>query len=404
MLNEKTFIEKAKKIHGNKYNYDNINYENKYTKVTITCLTHGDFKQTPYSHIKYKQGCPKCAKDKIAKVKRLTSKDFIERSKKIHGNKYCYKKTKYINAKTKIKIGCAIHGYFEQEPFGHLRGHGCKNCGNILGLKEWKKRASKKHNNKYNYDSIDYIKKLTDKVMIKCPIHGDFRQLASIHMNGSECPKCSNIKGRLTRQEFINRSNKMHLNKYSYDKVNFINTKTKVEIVCKEHGSFMQIPEIHMTGSGCPICNISKGEQKIAKFLSYNNIDYIKEFKFKGSEYRYDFYLPDLNMIIEYDGVQHFKPVKRFGGVKKFQLNQVYDNEKNLICSLLNIPMLRIKYTEYDDINNIIINFIKQRFPYRFKNIFYSSFFKLAKALKLDDDHTSNDVRPYLTKLKSSLN
>jgi hypothetical protein len=123
------YVEKANKIHNNRYSYDKTVYINAYTKVIITCNIHGDFKQRPHDHINKKQGCPKCA----GKYQ-YTTHEFIEICKEVHNNRYNYDKTVYVNTYTKIIITCKIHGDFKQSPGNHLnRNQGCPRCYNSKG-------------------------------------------------------------------------------------------------------------------------------------------------------------------------------------------------------------------------------------------------------------------------------
>jgi len=183
---------------------------------------------------------------------KLKTSEFIVKANKKHNNKYDYRKTTYINAKTKIIITCLKHGDFEQLPNTHLRC-GCPKCSSTkLELNQFIVRANKKHNNKYDYSKVQYIN-IKTKVIITCPEHEDFEQTPHDHFMGRGCPKCAgNIK--LELNQFIVRANKKHNNKYDYSKVQYINTYTKVIITCLKHGDFKQAPQYHLAGSGCPKC------------------------------------------------------------------------------------------------------------------------------------------------------
>ena len=117
------FIKKAKQIHGPKYCYDKVNYRDKRTKVIITCPSHGDFAQTPDSHVSGKSGCPQCGG-----YARLTLADFISKAKSVHGDKYSYEKTVFNTVHHLVTITCPFHGDFEQLAHKHLEGHGCRRC------------------------------------------------------------------------------------------------------------------------------------------------------------------------------------------------------------------------------------------------------------------------------------
>ena len=187
--------------------------------------------------------------------KKLTQEDFIERSIAIHGNKYDYKLVKYENAKTKIKIICKEHGVFEQLPLNHLYQHkGCQKCSN--NVKKTKKEFIEDCL-KIHGDKYNYsivnYNGNKTKVEIICPEHGSFFQIASNHMNGADCPKC--VGGVLqTQEEFIKKAIITHKYDYSYTYVKYKNNHTKIEIICPYHGSFWQRPNDHLSGKGCPKC------------------------------------------------------------------------------------------------------------------------------------------------------
>ena len=122
------FIEKARQIHNDKYDYSKVNYVNSRTKVCIICPTHGEFWQTPHNHLKG-YGCAECGKEK-SHLSKMTTEDFIVKSKEIHGNKYDYSKACYKTCDTKVCIICPEHGEFWQTPSNHINGSGCPKCAN----------------------------------------------------------------------------------------------------------------------------------------------------------------------------------------------------------------------------------------------------------------------------------
>ena len=122
------FIEKARQIHNDKYDYSKVNYVNSRTKVCIICPEHGEFWQTPHNHLKG-YGCAECGKEK-SHLPKITTEDFIAKSKEIHGNKYDYSKVCYKTSDTKVCIICAEHGEFWQTPSNHMNGSGCPKCAN----------------------------------------------------------------------------------------------------------------------------------------------------------------------------------------------------------------------------------------------------------------------------------
>ena len=179
-------------------------------------------------------------------MKKLTLKDFINKANLIHNNKYDYSKVEYVNSSTKVCIICPKHGEFWQTPHHHLNGHGCSKCRNENNgdrrrgnVKEFIEKANKIHKNKYDYSKVEYINSYA-KVCIICPEHGEFWQSPYVHIQGHECPECAKIKraknNKHSIDEFIQKSKLIHGDKYDYSKVEYINSHTKVCIICPEHG------------------------------------------------------------------------------------------------------------------------------------------------------------------------
>jgi uncharacterized protein YbaR (Trm112 family) len=152
-----------------------------------------------------------------------------------------------------------------------------------LTTEEFVKRARKVHENFYDYSLVDY-KNAKAKVTIICPIHGEFKQTASDHLNSCGCPKCAKQKlalsYALTTEEFVERAKKVHQNKYSYNKVQYKNAKTKIELVCKTCGYTFQItPDILLQGCGCPYCTYAeqcKNKPVHLYYISINNGEFYK--------------------------------------------------------------------------------------------------------------------------------
>jgi len=349
-LSQEEVITRCKKIHPN-YDYSKSVYINRRTKMEIICPVHGSFWQRPNMHLNG-SGCPRCS----GRIK--TTFEIIDNFNKIHKNKYDYSKMNYKGSMKEIEIICRIdkHGSFFQTPNSHLKS-GCPRCGGTkkLSKTEWIEKAKLKHGLKYNYTKVEYINSMS-KVEIICPKHGSFFQIAINHINrqASGCPECV----RKSIYEHIDDFNKAHFNKFKYIEETFVNVDTKMEIICPVHGSFWQLPSNHKSGAGCPICSQSKGERKILNFLKENNIVFFSEYRFKDCKYKntlpFDFYLPDYNLLIEYDGEQHFKPIKCFGGEKEFKLRRLKDNIKTKYAIKNNILLVRLSYLDLDIINDIL--------------------------------------------------
>ena len=279
---------------------------------------------------------------------------FIERAKQYHNDKYDYSLVEYKNNKTKVKIICPIHNIFEQTPTGHLAG-GCRLCGITNMINQTKKSneefilaAQQIHGNKYDYSLIDYKNSHT-KIILVCSVHGKFTQTPSNHLKGYTCKNCTYNLGNTTL--FIEKANAAHNNKYDYSLVEYKSNKQKVIIICPTHGKFTQTPDKHLNRCyGCPSCKESKGERKLRELLTTNGIKFIPQYTFDNCKHKlklpFDFYLPDLNICIEYHGEQHYRPIKFFGGIKKFNEQQKRDKIKLNYCYNNDIKLITVKYTQ----------------------------------------------------------
>ena len=214
---------------------------------------------------------------------------------------------------------------------------------------DWKenfiKKASERHKYKYDYSKVEYINVHT-KVCIICPEHGEFLITPNNHLRGHGCPKCAGCN-KSNNDTFVTMAKEIHGDKYDYSKVEYVNYETKVCIICPEHGEFWQTPHGHLNGQGCPYCKNSYLENEISILLKENKIIYEQEKTFewlrdKGRLYL-DFYLPDYNILIEYNGQQHFKI--SFGQDENKLIKQKeYGKIKNEWCIKNNITLIRIPY------------------------------------------------------------
>ena len=293
---------------------------------------------------------------------RKTNEEFINEARIIHGDRYDYNLVKYVTSKVKVSILCSIHGVFEQTPDSHLNMKcNCPKCVNNVKLttKEFITRAKETHGDRYNYSLTDYVND-NYKVNVTCLKHGLFKVKAGNHLRGDNCSKCTRNK-KLTLNEFINKSNITHNNKYNYSRSEYINNSTKLIITCPLHDEFKQNPNNHLNGNGCPKCKESKGERKIRIFLEENNIKYVSQKRFNDCRDKlplpFDFYLVDYDICIEYNGRQHYLPIDIWGGEKGLIGIISRDKIKTEYCKNNNIPLITIKYTD----NNL--NKLKKMIP-----------------------------------------
>lgn len=298
-LTQEQVLNQFKNIHGFKYNYSLVKYKNDYTKVKIICSEHGIFEMIPNAHKILKQGCRKCANKKNSDRSRLTNNEIIKRIEKIFGKgAFDFSLLDYKNAHKKITLIC-------------------KKCNS----KETK--------------------------TVRC------------FYKGSGCSKCVINPLKYTTKQIIKLSKKKHGKTYDYSLVNYVNNHTPINIICKTHGVFNQIPQTHyLDGSGCPRCKNSKGEEIIAIWLNKNKIKYTFQYRFtiNNSYHYFDFYLHDYNTIIEFNGLQHYAPIKWFGGKKRFDITKKRDYIKKMYCENNNIKLLVISHKNLSKIDKILTN------------------------------------------------
>lgn len=296
--NKEEFVKKAQEIHKNKYDYSEVEYINALTPVKIKCPIHGEFMQRPSSHINSNQGCPKCSHQSYKKDKET----FINQAKEIYGEKYAYEKVDYKNNKEKVIITCKEHGDFEVRPDNFLHGHGCLKCS--------------------------ILKK----------------------------PQCL----PWTTEEFIEKAKQIYGNTFTYEKTVYKNYETQVIITCKKHGDFLVTPDNFLHNHSCPHCSISLMEQNLKLIFDEYNIKYEQQKQFEWLKYndklKLDFYLPDYNIAIECQGLQHFKAIDYFGGEKEFELIKKRDLVKKELCEQNGIKILYYSNIKDKVPNNIIKN------------------------------------------------
>jgi len=352
------FIMKAKKIFGDRYDYSDVDYKNSHTKIIVNCKEHGPFPVAPTNHLRGR-GCPVCANLARGKFHRSNKDEFVKKAKEIFGDEYDYSLVDYETNYKPVSIICQKHGPFPKSPQNHLKGQGCPICSEEtnyrgssqkLSRDEFVKRAQEIHGKNYDYSQVNY-KNNREPVQIICPIHGAFPQSPGSHMAGGGCPKCAGFNK--TTDDFIEQSKNIFGDKYDYSKVVYKNAITRVNVICPKHGDFFPTPNQHLGGQGCPVCNESKGERLIDNLLIKHKVEKVRQKRFldctnkptKGKQcvtLPFDFYLPTLNTIIEFDGQQHFKPV---WGEDNFKRLQRLDKIRNQYCKKNGIKLIRIPYT-----------------------------------------------------------
>lgn len=238
-----------------------------------------------------------------------------------------------------------------------------KNEVKVRNTNAFLEKARTIHNNRYDYSNVLYKNKYS-KVKINCSKHGTFKQSPDAHQRGQGCPQCAQenrlmSRKRKTLSQFVHEANLKHQGKYTYEDAQYFNLLTKTSITCPRHGSFIQSPKAHLSGQGCPTCADdkrtsfyeSRGEKMVEQVLLANNIKYVKQKTFPDCKHKmlllYDFFLPDHNILVEYDGEQHYKFTPRFHGTRNgFEVMQKRDKIKNVYAEKNGITLIRIRWDE----------------------------------------------------------
>jgi len=288
------FVARAKEVHGNRYDYSPSHYENSDKKINVKCRIHGIFSVYPIIHTRPNAcHCPKCAIITRQRKRKLKLSVFLERAKKIHGDKYDYSQTFITNCNTDVTIGCPFHGFFTQRPSVHLKGMGCKKCGTLVAMEKITKppedfliEANKKFNNKFTYFLENYTKR-SNVVGINCPRHGLTCQKPTDHLRSKNgCAKCAG-NFQYKTEDFIRNAVEVHGNIYDYTFSKYIDSNTEIKIKCNKHETyFYQLPGVHVNmGSGCPDC----GRERIIKSHTMTKEEFLERaFVRHNNFYSYD--------------------------------------------------------------------------------------------------------------------
>lgn len=365
------FIDECKEIHGeNGYDYSKVLYTVGKEKIHLRCnKCLMWFWQSAAGHVAGK-GCSRCAGNK-----QLTDQEFLEKANLVHNGFYTYH-SKYESSKSRMIIKCPLHGFFKQSPGSHLNGRGCNDCGNDkisenkrLKFTNFLKRSKSIHGGKYTYPRQKLSSGTKTVIDIYCKAcSATFKQKVGDHLNGNGCQKCGIESFRknktLSQAEFLERCHETHgLNNFDYSQSHYSRDRIPVVIKCKSCLlMFKQTPKSHWKGHGCPNCinlSSSKGEKKLAGVLDMRGVVFVSQKKFNSCRRKrrlpFDFYLPNYSLLIEYQGRQHYKPVKFFGGEKGLRYRQKNDQiKRDFVASRSDLELLEIRYDEFDRIEGIL--------------------------------------------------
>jgi len=362
------FIERAKNAHGDSHDYSEVDYINSRTKVIIRCKKHNSsFLQKPSTHLMGVSGCTFCYKENMALSSAYSDEYYINHIKDL--------KLPYdiinINGGEKITMSCKKHGNFTANftTIRRSKKSRCPNCRKEENTQGTKKdtesfiiRAKEVQGDKCDYSKINYVDHKTD-VEIICNTCGKlFKQKPSAHLSGKGCSNCwtnrnreDKIQNRVSVEEVSKICNIIFNNTLDFSRSECVTSNDKMEVFCKKcNSSFTQYKCHLVRGVGCQRCSKeekeSKPEKRITKILLDKGIEFNKEHSFDGCVYkkklRFDFFIPNINTCIEYQGEQHYRPIEIFGGIKAYELQIEKDNVKREYCKNNNIQLIEIAYSD----------------------------------------------------------
>ena len=361
MVRRLTHEEFMKKFYEKNKNAENIEilgeYVNNATKIKVKCKIDGyEWEVVPNSLLKG-YGCPKCSGNA-----KLTHEEFMEKFYKQNKNAENIEILgEYKTSYTKIKCKCKIDGHeWEATPHNLLNGNGCPKCsGNAkLTHEEFMKKFYEKNKNAENIEILGEYVNSSTKIKCRCRKDGhEWEVKPNDLLKGYGCPKCK--KGK-THEQFMKDFYIKNKNAKNIEILGIYESAiTKIKCKCKlDNNIWYTTPHGLLDDNGCPKCNASKGESEISRYLDNRNINYIPQHKFNDCRSKdklpFDFYIPSLNIAIEYDGKQHYEIIDYFGGLDGFIYTKIHDTIKTIYCKENNIKLIRIPYTEYDNIEKIL--------------------------------------------------
>jgi len=341
-------------------------YINDRTKILMRHNKCGHEWEIVPNNILRGSGCPICRYKKSGKTRTKTTEKFKEEVYDLVGNEYTIL-GEYEGAHSKILMKHNKCGYeYSVTPASFLQGRRCTKCGKYIkrAAEGFKKEVFNLYRDEYIVLG-EYIG-ANEKVKMRHNICGhEWGTTTSSFLNGKGCPKCFGHVYRKTTEQFKKEVYDLVGEEYSV-LGEYVNNKTGVKIRHNECGhEWESKPNDFLRGNRCPKCRylISKGEKKIMNYLRKNKIPFSYEHKFEDlkdkKHLRFDFYLKDYNLCIEYDGKQHFEPHDFSGNnpklaEEKFKITCKHDEMKKDYCDKHSIQLLRIPYNKFSSVEKIL--------------------------------------------------
>lgn len=400
-----TFIELATAKFGDRFDYSHLPDLIKRKSEVVVCNKHGKINVIPRDHLKAKYGCPRCRSESTPVSNYIKNKSRLKKAVAKFGNKFDYSKVDLsISPESPNNVICPIHGQIKVSLRSHsLTETGCKKCGIKLRANRCVKYGDLQkmiplfravQEDEYIYLRYDIG---SSKLIFKCPKHGIIKQKIHAHLAGMKCRKCDYESRRITKEIFMDRIKSVHPVGYSYDLSTLVVIDSWITISHDCGHTYKARASNHLNGQGCIKCKSSLGEKKVGQWLTDVGIEHVVQFKIPGYIYRYDFYLPRLRILIEYDGPQHHRPIEFFGGEKAFKRRKYLDNLKTDIARAHGYHLIRVPYTEFSTLEIYLSRAIGKLYMYNVDGVYYSNFMAMAEDMKIPKDDLVSEYNDRLT-------
>ena len=337
-------------------------YYSAFEKVECECLVCGNIWDAVPKEMTGKKlrGCPKCGISRRNDAHRISNEEFLDKLEKSHNGNIIALEN-YVNAKTKIKFKCLKDGHiWESEPYRVMNGTGCPMCSNRIKKTEDDFIQMLAERNP-DVELISKYNSMHERALFRCRVCDYEWKTSPSHLVATSRTRCPRCYGSIspTPEEFVEKMYNINPNIEILD--DYVDNKTKLKCRCLLCDGIFHMKSSHLiSGHGCRHCTCSIGENRIRQFLDLYNIGYEPQKFFddlKGVRNRvltFDFYLPEYNLLIEFQGKQHEKPIKYFGGEEQFKIQQEHDKRKREYAKLHNVNLLNIWYYDINKIEEIL--------------------------------------------------
>ena len=371
-LSTKEFVERSRRLHGDRYDYSKAHYSHSHDYVTVICLEcQSEFEVKAVNHAILGRGCPDCNKTK----QKYDADTFFNICRSVHDNRYNYDMSEYKGLNKHIAFQDKQTGEsYLQVARSHLKGQKPRKSCNLEDIyREFHFRYIDKmrdvgRGKPWQYDKTE-LKWWFEDATVTCLLHGDFEVTPNEHINMNRgCRKCGDQSRVLTTEEFVKKARLIHGDELDFTNSVYIRSSLPVTVRCPTHGEFSITPNSLLCGTGCSSCKQSKGEKFVAALLSDLDVEFDAQYTIciENRRLRVDFLIPSMRLAIEYDGAQHYSLVG-FDGERdenvlweRFEEIQLRDTLKNEWCADNGYTLIRIPFDDPDSALDKIIDLITE--------------------------------------------